>query len=92
MMFTQRFPDYYDGVIAGAPAMRVATGASISAAWESRTYLDIAPTKRERPTHPEARRSPTPKLTLVSNSVLQACDALDGAIDGAIHKYLALHL
>jgi len=26
MMFTQRYPQYFDGVIAGAPAMSVATG------------------------------------------------------------------
>jgi feruloyl esterase len=88
MMFTQRFPDYYDGVIAGAPAMRVATGASISAAWESQTYLAIAPTNASgQPILSQAFSNAD--LALVSNSVLQACDALDGAVDGAVHKYLA---
>jgi len=42
MMFTQRYPQYFDGVIAGAPAMSVATGASTSVAWEAQTYNSIA--------------------------------------------------
>lgn len=32
MMFSQRFPAYFDGVIAVAPAMRVSEGATIAAA------------------------------------------------------------
>ena len=32
MMFTQRFPELFDGVIAMAPAMRVSEGATIAAA------------------------------------------------------------
>jgi feruloyl esterase len=86
MMFTQRFPNYFDGVIAGAPAMRVATGASISAAWESQTYLAIAPTNGSGQRILSQSFS-NADLALVSSSVLQACDALDGAVDGAIHNY-----
>src|SRR5690606_32476078 len=38
MMFTQRFPDYFDGVIAMAPAMRVSSGATVAAAWNARAF------------------------------------------------------
>jgi len=47
MMFTQRFPTYFDGVIAVAPAMRVSEGATIAAA-------------RSTPAGPGTRAWPTP--------------------------------
>ena len=43
MMFTQRFPSYFDGVIAMAPAMRVSKGATIAAAWDTQALQAIAP-------------------------------------------------
>jgi feruloyl esterase len=43
MMFTQRFPAYFDGVIAMAPAMRVSKGATIGAAWDTQAFHAIAP-------------------------------------------------
>ena len=33
MMFSQRFPAYFDGIVAVAPALRVSEGATIAAAW-----------------------------------------------------------
>ncbi|PRW68126.1 tannase/feruloyl esterase family alpha/beta hydrolase, partial [Pseudomonas fluorescens] len=35
MMFTQKFTQHFDGVIAMAPAMRVSKGATIAAAWDT---------------------------------------------------------
>jgi hypothetical protein len=88
MMFTQRFPAYFDGVIAGAPAMRVATGASISAAWESQVYRSIAPTNANgQPILSQAFSNAD--LTLVGNAILQQCDALDGLADGSVNNYQA---
>ncbi|NUZ04819.1 tannase/feruloyl esterase family alpha/beta hydrolase [Piscinibacter koreensis] len=88
MMFTQRFPEYFDGVIAGAPAMRVATGASISAAWESQVYRSIAPTNANgQPILSQAFSNAD--LTLVGNAILQQCDALDGLADGSVNNYQA---
>ena len=43
MMFTQRFPSYFDGVIAMAPAMRVSKGATVAAAWDTQALQAIAP-------------------------------------------------
>src|SRR3954469_4175681 len=43
VMFTQRFPAYFDGVIAMAPAMRVSKGATIAAAWDTQALNAIAP-------------------------------------------------
>ena len=43
MMFSQRFPELFDGVIAVAPAMRVSEGATIAAAWTVQKFLQVAP-------------------------------------------------
>lgn len=85
MMFTQRFPEYFDGVIASAPAMSVATGASISVAWESIAYDSIAPTDAEGNTILSQAFS-NADLALVSNAILDACDGTDGLIDGLINN------
>lgn len=85
MMFSQRFPSYFDGIVASAPAMRVASGASISAAWESQTYNAIAP--RDAAGNPVlARAFSDSDLSLVSNGVLAACDARDGVSDGMVQN------
>ena len=39
MMFAQRYPAYFDGIVACAPAMSVSSGATIAAAWDTQTYL-----------------------------------------------------
>jgi hypothetical protein len=87
MMFTQRFPEYYDGVIAGAPAMSVATGASISVAWEAQTYNAIAPVDAGG-NHILSQAFSNSDLTLVANTILQECDSLDGVADGSINNVL----
>ena len=42
-MFAQRYPAYFDGIAICAPAMSVSSGATIAAAWDTQTYLSIAP-------------------------------------------------
>lgn len=83
MMFSQRFPTYFDGIIASAPAMQVASGASISAAWESQAYNAIAPLDAAgKPVLSKAFSNSD--LALVSKGVLDACDAKDGLVDGLV--------
>ena len=88
MMFTQRFPAYFDGVIAGAPAMRVATGASTSSAWQTITYNSIAPVDAAGNRILSQAFSDT-DLALVANKALEVCDALDGVADGSINNIKA---
>ena len=85
MMFSQRFPAYFDGVVACAPAMRVSSGATISAAWESKLYRAVAPVADGAPVLSQAFSNDD--LRLVSRAILNACDARDGAVDGAIDDY-----
>ena len=81
MMMTQRYPDYFDGVISAAPAMR--TGFSnLGDRWAAVTFHKISP------------RDPDGKLTrgafsdadkkVILKGLLDACDGLDGVKDGMI--------
>jgi feruloyl esterase len=90
MMFTQRFPNYFDGVIAMAPAMRVAKGATIAAAWDTQAFNAIAPADASgQPILSQALSDED--LALVRNSILGACDALDGVQDGMVFNPAACH-
>jgi feruloyl esterase len=83
MMFTQKFPQHFDGVIAIAPAMRVSKGATIAAAWDTQQLAAIAP--KGPAGEPVISQALTdPDLALVRNGILQACDAQDGIADGLV--------
>ncbi len=70
LMEVQRYPQDFDGVIAGAPVYTLQTQTSGSCArWLSR--------------HP-ARSLTADHLTLINKAVLAACDAQDGAADGVV--------
>ncbi|MGY4827797.1 tannase/feruloyl esterase family alpha/beta hydrolase [Sphaerotilaceae bacterium SBD11-9] len=87
MMFTQRFPTYFDGVVAHAPAMRVSSGATIAAMWNNQQLTAIAPVEGGSPILSKAFSNAD--LTLVSDAILQQCDALDGATDGMVNNWRA---
>lgn len=83
MMFTQRFPSYFDGVIAMAPAMRVSKGATIAAAWDTQAFQAIAPAGDDgKPVLSKALSDSD--LGLLRKGILDACDALDGVSDGLV--------
>ena len=83
MMFTQRFPSYFDGVIAIAPAMRVSKGATIAAAWDSQALMSAAPNGADGKPVLSQALSPD-DMQLASRGVLDACDAQDGVKDGIV--------
>jgi hypothetical protein len=87
MTMTQRYPDYFDGVIAGDPAMR--TGyAEIGRAWTTVAFNQIAP----RDDAGKLAASPVfsdGDKGLVVNGILNACDAKDGLQDGMIFNIQA---
>ncbi|MFM1884929.1 MAG: hypothetical protein RL026_86 [Pseudomonadota bacterium] len=83
MMFTQRFPEHFDGVIAMAPAMRVSKGATIAAAWDTQTLQAIAP--RGSDGLPVLSQALTDNdLATLRQGILKACDADDGVADGLV--------
>jgi feruloyl esterase len=83
MMFAQRYPTYFDGIAICAPAMSVSSGATIAAAWDTQTYLSIAPPNADGQRILSQAFSDA-DLSLVARSIAAACDAADGATDGMV--------
>ena len=71
-MEAQRYPEDFDGIIAGAPA----NNQTQLCAWR----LAVEGKILQEP----ASIVPRAKLTLVNTAVLAACDALDGVVDGLL--------
>ncbi|MFM2083753.1 MAG: hypothetical protein RLY95_571 [Pseudomonadota bacterium] len=83
MIFTQRFPQHFDGVIAMAPAMRVSKGATIAAMWDTQALTAIAPKGADgKPVLSQALSNDD--LALLRKGILDKCDALDGVLDGLV--------
>lgn len=81
MMFSQRFPDYFDGITAGAPAMRVSSGATVAAMWNTIQFNAIAPQDASG-NRILSKAFSNSDLKLVANAVNATCDAADGVVDG----------
>jgi pimeloyl-ACP methyl ester carboxylesterase len=85
MMFAQRYPDYFDGIAICAPAMSVSSGATIAAAWDTQTYLAVAPVDAEG-RRVLSRAFSDADLALVAAGIKAACDGADGAVDGMVQR------
>lgn len=83
MMFTQRFPELFDGVVAQAPAMRASHGATIAAAWTAQNILRVAPRAADGHPVPALAYTPT-QLARVAAEIVDRCDAADGLADGIV--------
>ena len=82
MLMTQRYPTYFDGVVAGAPAMR--TGFSgLGDRWVAIALNQIAPKDAAGKPIPAQVFSDSDKKLIV-NTLLNVCDAKDGVKDGMI--------
>jgi feruloyl esterase len=78
LMSAQRYPEDFDGIIAGAPANDW-TGFTIAFAWDEQAML-----------RPDAY-IPMTLAPVIQAAVNQQCDALDGVSDGVISTPLACH-
>ena len=71
-MAAQRYPEYFDGIIAGAPAFNL-THAAIAEAWNTVKLASIAPRKPDGT--PDLAQSLTEAdLKLLVSAVLDKCD------------------
>ena len=87
MLMTQRYPRYFDGVIAGAPAMRT-NFSGIGDAWVATMLNTVAP--KDAQGVPQVRQALSDvDKKLVIDGVLNACDANDGVKDGMIFDQLS---
>ncbi len=89
MVFAQRFPELFDGIVAAAPGFALPK-AAIAEAWDTHAFVDLARqmalvdsagTPRIGETFADA------DFALVSDAVLASCDAKDGVVDGIVGDY-----
>ena len=83
LMFSQRYPDYFDGIVAGNPGMDLPK-AAVAEAWDTQAFAGAA--RKNTPFGmPDLATSFTnDELNNVANAILQACDANDGLVDGIV--------
>jgi Tannase and feruloyl esterase len=82
MMMSQRFPSYYDGIVAGSPAMRT-NYSNLALRWIA-TSLNSAAPKDDSGKLQTSKALGATDRTLLHDAILQSCDALDGQRDGLI--------
>ncbi|MGR9355903.1 tannase/feruloyl esterase family alpha/beta hydrolase [Rhizobium leguminosarum] len=70
----QRFPNDFDGIIAGAAAMNFEVQNSLYHGWQARSNTNAAGKPILR----------APRLAILHNAVVKECDELDGLEDGLI--------
>lgn len=82
MIMSQRFPNLFDGIVAGAPAMRT-NYSNLALRWMATQLNAIAPKDAQgRPQTNQALSDTDRKL--VVDSFVASCDARDGAKDGLV--------
>jgi hypothetical protein len=91
MVMSQNFPDYYDGIVAGAPVYD-SEAVGLSGLWADKAIQAITPAPIQKlpdgspilyPAFPEADQK------LFTSALLAACDGLDGRVDGVIDNLRA---
>jgi len=86
MVFSQNFPDYYDGIVAGAPVYDL-EAIALTEDWGVQAMAAIAPEPVEKLANGSpilAPAFPVEDQKLFTSAVLAACDRLDGVADGII--------
>ncbi|MFC1838002.1 tannase/feruloyl esterase family alpha/beta hydrolase [Thermodesulfobacteriota bacterium] len=85
LMASQRLPLYFDGIVAGDPAIKF-SGIAIDEIWNLQVAARIAP--KDDKGRPIISRAFSDKdLRLVADTLLDRCDALDGLADGFINDW-----
>ena len=82
MLASARYPEEFDGIVAGAPAMRTGNS-NIGLAWANATFSQIAPKDAAGKPEP-AKTFSAEERKLITSAILDACDAKDGVKDGMI--------
>ncbi|HXE65086.1 MAG TPA: tannase/feruloyl esterase family alpha/beta hydrolase [Bryobacteraceae bacterium] len=89
MLMAERYPTYFDGVIAGSPAMRTSYS-GIGDRWVAASLNEIAPKDDKGVPLTKNALSDSDRKTVIEG-VLNQCDALDGVKDRMIFNPKACH-
>ncbi len=82
MIMSQRYPEYFDGIVSGDPAIRTAYS-NLALGFMTAVFDEAAPKDDSGKPDPKKTFSNSDRKLIV-NSVLQTCDAKDGLKDGMI--------
>ncbi len=86
MVMSQNFPDHFDGIVGGDPVYDL-EAISLTEDWGVQQIYDITPQPVERLPNGSPILYPAFPLSdqqLFTKAILQACDGLDGTVDGVI--------
>jgi hypothetical protein len=82
MLMAQRYPTYFDGIVAGAPAMRT-NFSGIGGQWVAVSLNQVAP--KDAAGKPQTRQALSDSnKKAVMGALVNACDGNDGAKDGMV--------
>jgi hypothetical protein len=87
MVASQRFPAYFDGIVAGSPGFNLP---NTCGAYNQQALAPLATRltdSAQQPYLPDTFSDGD--LTLVANAILKACDSFDSLIDGIVDNYAA---
>ncbi|MBX5462643.1 MAG: tannase/feruloyl esterase family alpha/beta hydrolase [Steroidobacteraceae bacterium] len=87
MMFAQRHPEQFDGIVASAPGFSLPR-AAVAEAWDIQAFASLIPGTNPSPDKLPATFS-REQFARVRKAVLAACDADDGAHDGITANWAA---
>jgi hypothetical protein len=88
MVFAQRFPEQFDGIVAAAPAFAVPK-AAIAEAWDTQAFAALAAREglKQQNGLPDLTRTfSDADFAIVAAAIAKACDALDGVVDGMVQN------
>ena len=86
MLMTQRFPEHYDGVVAGDPVLHIPLG-PMAGLFTTKLFAGLAQRSGLKLANGDPAIGKTysdTDLMLVRQAVLDACDGLDGLVDGIV--------
>src|SRR5215470_18928290 len=92
MMMSQRFPSYFDGILACAPGFNLPKAALLGHAEDAQALAEVAKATGvyDRFGQPFLNKTFTDEdLDLAAQAILSACDALDSLNDGIIDNFTA---
>jgi Tannase and feruloyl esterase len=89
MISAQRYPNEFDGIVAGAPAMRTSYS-HVALAWVTDALNSAAPKDAQGHYQTAQALSDTDRKLVVAG-LLKSCDALDGVQDGMIFDTRGCH-
>jgi feruloyl esterase len=90
MVFAQRFPRQFDGIVAAAPAFAVPK-AAIAEAWDTQAFAALAKKEgalRKNGQPDIARVFSEEDMKIVAAAVATTCDGDDGVVDGMVQNVL----